>query len=304
LGEPVEILTVTEAGLLDSVRMISPATAERWSRRLDSRARATALMISVGALTLAAFYFFGLPVAANYVAERLPASWEEQLGRNAWEGAIARASRCANPTVDSALTAIVDRLIAQTPSRLQHFTVAVVDDSVVNAFAAPGGYIMVNRGLLEATDTPEELAGVLAHEIQHVVHHHVTRGMVREIPLRILAGSLAGGADAIGSALTRAAGTLGALSFRREDEAEADRDGMKMLQAARIDSRGMISFFQKLAARQSSEPRLVGYLSTHPQTSQRLEALNRLAEASKTSPEPLRFSGPWGDLKSGCNTVR
>jgi predicted Zn-dependent protease len=127
--------------------------------------------------------------------------------------------------------------------------------------------------------------------------------MVREIPLRILVGSIAGGTDALGAAATRAAGTLGALRFRREDEAEADREGMRMLQAARVDSRGMVEFFRKLAARQKSEPRVIAYLSTHPQTSERLATLSRQARISAVQPEPFPSSSRWSQLKSPCSSV-
>lgn len=305
-AERIETLSINEPGLLDSVRVVSPATAKRltsWSGRFDASARDTALKLAAATLVVAGLYFLALPALASVIAARIPVSWEENLGRSVLETAAPVMDRCQSPTTQAALDQIVARLLQPATPTPYHFTVTLVDDSVVNAFAAPGGFIVVNRGLLEATQTAEEMAGVLAHEIQHVVRHHVTRGIVREIPTRIVVGSIAGGADAIGAAATRAAGVLGAMRFRREDEVEADREGMRMLQAARVDSHGMLSFFRMLATRQGAQPRLAGYLSTHPQTTERLSVLGRLANLSAVQPEPLELGRPWPELKAGCEQV-
>ncbi len=163
----------------------------------------------------------------------------------------------------------------------------------------PGGYIVVNRGLLEKTETPEELAGVLAHEVQHVVQRHATRALFREMSVRILLASLTGDANGLGQALS-AAGKLGGLRYQRGDEEAADRDGMKMLQAARIDPSGMISFFRRLAREGQRGPQAPAYLSTHPQTADRILQLERLAAQAHYTPVTLLPGYLWEEMKTVC----
>src|SRR5690606_1638034 len=117
-------------------------------------------------------------------------------------------------------------------------------DSLVNAFAAPGGYIVVFQGLLEASESAEEVAGILAHEIQHVVQRHGTKAILEALPLQLAAAALGG--DQAAALFVGAASTLGVLSYRRRDETAADREGFRMLRAARIAPDGMMRFFERL----------------------------------------------------------
>ena len=191
-------------------------------------------------------------------------------------------------------------MVSAAPESRYHFTITVADDSVINAFAAPGGAVVMNLGLLEATRTPEELAGVLAHEVQHVLLHHHMRGLAREVPLRIALAALFGG-DGVGELAGRTAGTLASLRYRRGDEEEADREGLRLLQAARIDPRGMVTFFNTLAAEGREAPRLAKYLSSHPETADRIASLQRLISAAgETAPLPLLPDYPWERIAGSC----
>lgn len=144
---------------------------------------------------------------------------------------------------DPARLAAIERIVCALAGALgpspYAFRVHVVDDPVVNAFAVPGGGMVLFRGLVEAARTPEELAGVLAHEMSHVVHRHGTRALIRELSLRalvaIVTGNVAGLEQALGTA-----GQLGGLRYRRSDELEADRAAVALLAAAQIDPAGMV----------------------------------------------------------------
>jgi predicted Zn-dependent protease len=174
-----------------------------------------------------------------------------------------------------------------------------VDDSTVNAFAAPGGYIVVYRGLLRQAETPEELAGVLAHELQHVLQRHGTKAVLQEIPLRLVVAAATGDAGITGRVLGTAA-TLGALRYRRRDESAADRAGMEMLRAAQIDPDGMIRFFSRLVEQGDDIPALVAYLSTHPRNRARIEALQRLAAELNDQPVVPLDNPQWNRLGAAC----
>jgi predicted Zn-dependent protease len=173
-----------------------------------------------------------------------------------------------------------------------------VDDSSVNAFAVPGGRMVIYRGLLARTGRAEELAGVLAHEMQHVLLRHGTRAALREIPIRVFVSMVAG--DLVGAReAARALGTLGVLRYGRRDELEADREGLRLLQAAAVDPGGMVAFFDTLAAAGPDLPRGFAYMSTHPPTAARRAGLAALATATPAAWTPLDV-GDWTALRDRC----
>ena len=164
----------------------------------------------------------------------------------------------------------------------------VVIDPAINAYAVPGGIVVVNSGLLLAADSAEEVAGVLAHEVQHVERRHSLKAIVHDLGfyalLRFALGDYGAG---IAGKLAR---NLGALKFSREQESDADLHALQALQKAGIDGAGMLSFFQKLGAREGKN---IPLLSTHPASQDRLEALEAaLRQAGRTSPPPLPHDWP------------
>ena len=177
---------------------------------------------------------------------------------------------------------IVDRLAKAMPPQPFPFTVSVIRHNAVNAFAAPGGYIFVNTGLLLAMDNESEVAGVLAHEMAHVTQRHIARRIENSqlIGMLSIIGMLAGvflGGESGAAAVTgsMAAGQAAMLSYSRSDEREADQVGMNYLIRAEYPPQGMINAFEILSRRQW----LVGsavptYLSTHPDIAERIRDMN------------------------------
>jgi predicted Zn-dependent protease len=294
--DPVEALLVEQEGLPEAVHQIAPSAIPRLRPR-----RNTAKVVgwSLGALGLAAVsYMWAAPVLADWTAPKVPVAWEVSLGQTVLSRLAPPDRLCGDSAAVTDLRLVLDRLVAAAPASPYAFRVFVVRDSALNAFAAPGGFVVVNSGLLAAAKTPEQLAGVLAHEIQHVIHRHSTRAVIREAPLRLALSTLSSG----GGIETAAAvvGTLGVLRYRRADEAEADRDGMRLLEAARVDPAGMIAFMRTLEARHEDAPRLVSYLSSHPHTAQRVAALEALAGESRTDAKPLLDSAAWRRVQAMC----
>ena len=171
--------------------------------------------------------------------------------------------------------------IARSGRRGINYTFYIVNSDMVNAFAVPGGYIYVNRGLIERTRTMSELAGVLAHEIGHVEHRHGAEQMERMqraslgVNLAyILLGRQPGGLE---STAVNAAGTVYFARHSREAENEADASAVPMLLAARINPNGMVTMFQLLIEQQRRSPSaLEQWFSTHPTTHDRIEHTQRL----------------------------
>ena len=216
------------------------------------------------------------------VVSHIPPSVERQIG-----AAVLARTRLEGPLIESgpafqAVQTIGQRLAR--PGETLEFHLA--DRPEINAFAAPGGVVVVNSGLLKKAASAEEVAGVLAHEIAHVELRHSLRQIVRSAGLRVIFGALAGDYDALGGW----AAQLGELKFSRDAEREADRRGLERLAEARVDPAGMLRFFETLEQAEggSVAGKLPAVLSTHPATQERIAWLREAVAALGNGPvEPI-----------------
>src|SRR5690348_3082585 len=140
---------------------------------------------------------------------------------------------------------------------------------MVNAFAVPGGYILVCRGLIEQVQTPEELAGVLAHECAHLTEKHSMRKLAGTLGPGFVMHYFLGARNSLLTSLTATAAYIGQQSYSRKQESEADEIGFDYLVKAQINPEGMIVFFKRMQAQELgfSNPT---FLSSHPPTGERM----------------------------------
>jgi predicted Zn-dependent protease len=220
------------------------------------------------------------------LVDRVPIAEEIKLGKDAF--ADMRSSltlQDGGPEFD-AVNDLGKRLSRESK---YPFEFHIAQDKTINAFALPGGIVVVNSGLIAATRRPEELAGVLAHEIQHVEQRHSLRAAFKQLGLRGLWALVTG--DIGSSVLGQTALQLTALKFSRDDEASADANGFDALVTHRIDPRGMLDFFQTMEQAQGSQP--PAFLSTHPADREREELLRtKLESVHQLRFEPIRLE-PW-----------
>ncbi|MGH2669412.1 MAG: M48 family metallopeptidase, partial [bacterium] len=184
-------------------------------------------------------------------------------------------------------------LLAGAPGHPFTFRFEVLRDRSINAFAAPGGLVVVHTGLLVEARSADELAGILAHEITHVFARHSLRQLLFQLGLtasvRLVLGMPEGVADSIASAVV----SLGSLRFSRDQERDADRGGVELLTRARLPATGLQSFFDRLARQEGAVPALI---STHPPSAERVAALQRLLdEHGSRTVEPLELD--WGAVR-------
>jgi predicted Zn-dependent protease len=195
-----------------------------------------------------------------------------------------------DPEITDYLAKLGGKLVQANPAARQDFEFFVMRDSVVNAFALPGGFVGVNTGLLQLAETESELASVLGHEIAHVSQRHIARMLGNEQQLQmpmlaaIAAAILFGRARpdlATGAMAAAQAGAIQtSLSYSRDFEREADRIGLQTLEAAGYDPRAMAAFFEKLqrSTRVADDGSVPGWLRTHPMTTERIaDAQNKAA---------------------------
>lgn len=191
--------------------------------------------------------------------------------------------------------------VGTTPYRYQFF---VVNESVPNAFAAPGGYIFIYRGLIELMSSEGELAGIISHELAHIQARHIHRRMEegRLINIASIAGVLAGillgmsmksdASNALTVGSMAGAATM-QLKYSRENEEEADQLGFRYLCAAGYPPRDMVRGMERLnEGRFVSNTKVPSYLSTHPALSDRISYLSDMVEKAKSAPRkpPRRAS--------------
>ena len=200
----------------------------------------------------------------------------EQLSRE-----VERQIRLNNdPAVNSYVRAMGQRIVAQTPMANLPWQFHVVDDPAINAFAIPGGHVYVNSGLIANAGTASELAGVMAHEISHVVARHSTEQLSRQYGLSVLAGVVLGQNPGELQQIAAQIVAQGAFArFSREAEREADELGLRFMYDANYDPRGMASMFRELLEHQQREPsRVEAFFSTHPTTEARVRDAERRAQ--------------------------
>lgn len=271
-------LFIDDAGARHLCLTNAPAPCSRQILAAGRQQKSVARRFHLGGMVLAGLFLTPLlllgllylkrDLLAEWLVQRIPVQQEAQLGE-----VVLAQSRLSMQLIESgpgvdALRHIGEKLTIGSPHRYRWF---VAKTAAINAFAAPGGIVVVNTGLLRAVTSPEELAGVLAHEIAHAELRHSLKGIVKSLGVRTLATLALG--DYSGTALAEGMKHLAELGFSREAEREADHDGLRRLVAARIDPQGMVNFFALLEKEQQLAPPAI--LSTHPANTERIATLER-----------------------------
>lgn len=215
------------------------------------------------------------------------AEQDVQLGRQAASEAERQLPMLRDGTVEGYVNAIVRRLAAAAPGPRFPYQAKVVNAADINAFALPGGYMYVHRGLIEAARNENELAAVIAHEMAHVAERHgteqATKAYGAQAGLGIL-GQFLGGKDGRIGIAEQVIGSLGInalfMKFSRGAEEEADRVGLQMLARAGYDPMAMASFFELLAAQRQRNPGAVEqFFSSHPAPANRAAKARSAAQS-------------------------
>jgi predicted Zn-dependent protease len=299
-GEPVRIeYGAAEAVVIESHDFVEALRQHGVTRRavpLDLRRWPAVMLCCIAiAIIAATFYVWGVRIASEQAARFMPAPMEKRLGNAVVTILAPEQARCR----DSArkLQPVVDRL--QTAAGRQ-FEVIYVNQPIVNAFAAPGGYIVVFRGLLDQADSAEEFAGVLSHEMEHVLLKHSTRALAREFSGRALLSLMAVDSGGTPTAI-QASVRLANLSYQRDDEAAADLQGAALLARAHIGTGGLLTFFRRLQATSAGGGGSWAYLSNHPATEDRIAALEAESQKYGQSQPPLMSRDEWTAAREVCS---
>jgi predicted Zn-dependent protease len=233
----------------------------------------------------------------------VPYSWESAAGEKLFGVLRGSSTMKDSQEVRAALDALIKPLTDEVRKSGFEPKVFIEENSELNAFALPGGYVVLHTAVIEQAESADEVLGILAHEFAHVAERHVLRGMISTLGLyfgvSLLVGDYAGSLAALGDALP----SLINLGFSRSYERAADDLGFEYLRAAQINPRGLILFFKRLHEKEETILATPGmgnaltFLSTHPNTLERIADLEAKIAAGG-SPNYRVLSREFNELKN------
>lgn len=258
---------------------------ERMTRQAGSvhRHRSSTLLKVLLAFLLFAvlFYFFAIPRIASALAGRVSVAYETQLGEQMYQ------SMKGSFTVDEERTALINEFFREmkVPSKYG-IQITVVKEEVTNAFAMPGGRIVVYDKLLQGISSYHELAALLAHEFVHVQNRHTLRSLFRQFSSRLFLSLLLGNIDVAGAVLLQNADQLKDLSYSRSLETEADEEGAALLAQRGIDCDGFVRLFQLLQKESGGGQTVPEFINSHPNLDKRIKHIMKQAYCKEANSAP------------------
>ena len=217
---------------------------------------------------------------------------EEELGELIKDGIWSQFPAIHSYKADSAMEVITGRLLSALDSTDYRYRFRIIDNDQINAFTIPGGNIYLFSGLITNSDSPEEVAAVLAHEIGHAEKRHVVNKIIKEFSIAVVVSILAGGdPNLIVEIVQQVVGS----KFDREQEEEADRFALELLERAKIDPQRLGDFFAKLNEEDMSYNKNLEILMTHPHNDSRIEKVRRYRSARDFKEQLINLD--WEEVK-------
>ncbi|WP_019989118.1 M48 family metallopeptidase [Rudanella lutea] len=282
-----------EARFIPARQLLKPARPGLYEFVLSKGFRGVVLVGVVTVALLWVLYAYGIPALSLQVARQVPAEQEVALGDMLYR----QLENSGQLPVDKAKTAHVERFWREmgVKTRLP-IRIAVVESKDVNAFAVPGGHVVVFTGILKKFNRPEQLAALLAHEAAHVEKRHSLQQLIRSIAAYSIISVMFGDVSGITAVLVDNADNLVSLSYSRQHEAEADAFAVEQLARQGIDPMGAVWLMEALPTEGEVIPTL---LRSHPHNAERVAATRALAKKARTrgnsSPELKRL---WNEIKA------
>ncbi len=297
-----ERLTLLDAEAAKAIRAFCPNLK---GRRGEGHAvwKPVLLWGSAAIASVALLFWIFLPALAGIIAESIPPDMAHRFGARLvpqiaevlGTGTNGKGGICGDTKRHKALAALTNRVRPSYSERPVPIRVWVVRVPMANAVALPGGHIMVFSGLLEFVESGDELAGVLAHEIGHVILRHPIRITLERATVSAFFGLFFGDITG-GTVLAGVASTLLGSAYSRDMEREADELGIALMRENNLDPRALQSFFERLKKRDGDVAGVLKFFSTHPALAERVDAIG-------SSPQRIEPIHPnhWDRVRHICN---
>ena len=251
--------------------------------------------LGVALVALVGLFWLTVDYGTEYAAPWLPYSLQAKLGETVFEELVADKDQCHGTRGLDAINRLANEL-AQAAGYEHEVTVHIVEGGPVNAFTLPGGILVFYSDLIDQAKNRSQVAGVLAHEIGHVVHHHPIKGIARQYGIDLLMKLVSGGYSDLLNTLSSGGNILLALRNGRAFEREADATGVGLLEKLGLRADGIAGFFEQMLAKEPKDAAsAAGIWSSHPPTQERIDATKR-----PTTGRPAFSDADWKALRDVC----
>ena len=200
---------------------------------------------------------------------------EEKIGTLVWDYYLIDKVEITNDSLVVKVDSLFQQLCITNKIDQHSIQLHIVESDEINAFSLPGNQIVVNKALIDSCNDTDQLASVLAHELAHLELNHITKKLIKEFGLTILITS--SGSGEISGVIKEISKLLSSTAYDRQNEKEADLQAVKYLQNASIDPNALIEFLQKIESKESS------WISTHPNTQERITYISKAINISPTN---------------------
>lgn len=257
----------------------------------------TFIILALAVLVPSYFVFIERTIVAGMIAERVPIEVEESLGDHVFNLQFGNSDALIkDQEVIEDLDTLIAPLLLTARNTGYTFKVHLIRDKSANAFALPGGHIVILTGLIEQSERPEELLGVLAHEMAHVTERHSLKQIISELSGYILFNIITSGSGDLVFSIGDNARSLLSKNYSRRQEQEADEIGFDYLIQTEISPTGLIEFFEKLQAEKSfMDSELLALASTHPTSDKRIKNFYYMLSEYEDAFDSIEFS--YADFK-------
>lgn len=270
-----ERLVIRDIELLEAIkkRLGHHKFAGGWKHHvLGSTRNKLLLFVSLLISVILLGYFFFIPWLGERIAQNISKEWEISMGERMHQ------SMAGQYKIDSIKTKLINDFYRELHYSINYpINVTVVQSKEVNAFAIPGGHIVIYTAILDRMQKPEELAALLSHEVSHIELRHSLRNMFRSMARKMFLLLIIGNESGLAGVLVNNADNLKGLEYSRALETEADNNGIRLMQSANLDAEGMQRLMEILQQETGgNEP--AAFLSTHPVFTSRIENIKKQIE--------------------------
>lgn len=231
--------------------------------------------------------------------QKVTQSTEEKLGKLFWDIFSKDGDHPHSKIIDTTLDSLITHICASNLIDRSRIKLHILNNDEINAFTLPDHHLVVFTGLIRDAESEGELMGVLGHEIAHMEKNHVMKKLIKEVGLSVLISITNSGAG--GEIIRQTAKTLSSTAYDRELEKEADLTAVDYLVNADVDPEQFANFLYRLSDKQVNIPNQVYWISTHPDSKDRAEAIIDFLKGKKYSKKPVLPQEQWEEMKKAVN---
>lgn len=289
---PYATLEVADSGFRDAFMASNPHVKFKHNDIKFFQSLSNKYIIGIAAVCLLLIvlsYLYFIPSLAEFVASRFPVEYEIELGQNIYD------QMKEDFDIDEQKTALANEFFKELKIKSNYpIHITVVNAPIKNAFALPGGNIVVYDEILQQMNSEEEFAALICHEYSHISFKHTTRSLFRNLGTYVILSIVLSDINGIMGVLLENAHTIKSLSYTRALEEEADRNGLKLLIASGVNPSGMVNLFKHLKEKNAGSIDVPEFLSSHPLLDERIKYIeNEYRNKYNNYPKNERLASIW-----------